>query len=80
MTRSDVQRIVDEVLAQVLDVPLTTAAAVTRSGVDSWTSLAHIEIIFSIEDELRIRLSDDEAAFADSRDDLVALAAARLGL
>lgn len=80
MTRADVERIVDEVLVTVLAVPADSAAGLDRESTESWTSLAHVEIFFSLEEELGIKLSDDDMAFAESRDDLVEFSAAQLGL
>ena len=80
MTRDDVQRIVDEVLVQVLAVPADSVSTLTRDGAEPWTSLAHVEIFFSLEEELGIKLSDDDMAFAESRDDLIEFSAAQLGL
>lgn len=80
MTRDDVARIVDEVLMQILGVPSDAVATLTRDGSEAWTSLAQVEIFFSLEEELGIKLSDDDMAFAESRDDLIEFSVDRLGL
>lgn len=71
MSRIEVEELVDRVLEKLLKVDFRNVADATRSNVPKWTSLMHIEIFFALEEETGIRLSEDDMAFSESRNELV---------
>jgi acyl carrier protein len=71
MSRIEVEEMVNRVLERLLKVDSQTVADATRSNVPKWTSLMHIEIFFALEEETGVRLSEDDMAFSESRNDLV---------
>ena len=60
-----------ELLAEVLEVPLSQDSNPQRHSLDSWDSLKHMELILSLEETYNIRFTSDEVAGVESLDDLV---------
>ena len=54
-----IERIVRDALA---DDTVTLSAHTTAADVPGWDSLAHVNIMFMIEQDLGVRFSDDEFA------------------
>jgi acyl carrier protein len=79
VTRDEVVEVVDRVLVEVLQLDPGEVAGATRESAAEWSSLAQVEIFFSLEEELGVKLSDDAMAFVESRDDLVEYALGELG-
>jgi acyl carrier protein len=44
------------------DDSITVNDATTAEDIDAWDSLAHINLMFSLEDEFSVRFSDEEFA------------------
>ncbi|MGY1601114.1 acyl carrier protein [Geodermatophilus sp. SYSU D00815] len=65
MTRQDVEQQVHEVLALVLKLPSPPDAPIARAEVPEWDSLAHIEIIYAVEESLGITFTEQEMAALD---------------
>lgn len=70
--RQNLEATVLKVLALVLKIPITLES--TRKNTPQWDSLKHIEIIFTIEDELGIQFSEEELSALDSVEHIVAAA------
>ena len=66
MTRDDLQLRVREVLSLVLRQPFPVEVPVTRADVPEWDSLSHIEIIYTLEESLDVRFSEEEMTGLDS--------------
>lgn len=54
-------------------------ATSTRSNTENWDSLKHIEIIFSIEDELGIQFSEQDLPLLDGVQSIVRKAMEKCG-
>jgi acyl carrier protein len=67
-TRERVEAIVREVLAED---GAELADATPRSEVPGWDSLAHVNIMFALEEELGVRFGEDELAGVTTFGDLV---------
>lgn len=65
MTRDDVEARVHEVLALVLRLPSTPDRPLVRAEVPAWDSLAHIEIVYAIEESLDVTFSEEELTTFD---------------
>ena len=66
MTRDEVEARVHEVLSLVLRVPALPGEPLLRAAVPEWDSLAHVEIIYAVEDGT-IPLKRVENALARNR-------------
>jgi acyl carrier protein len=66
MDRTQVQQTVLTVLAAVLKQPLDKDFDITRQNTPTWDSLKHIEVMFTLEDELGIEFSEAELSNLDS--------------
>ena len=77
MDRSQIERIVVNVLEILLKCKLVLGDDITRQNVEKWDSLRHIEIMFALEDELGIEFSEEELAEMDSVSKIVDAALAK---
>ncbi len=78
MSREAVDRTVREVLATVLGRRIPPGQPVNRAQEGAWDSLAHVNILFSIESELGIQFGAEELEGLNSLDKLVDAAFAHL--
>jgi acyl carrier protein len=78
VSREDVDRTVREILQTVLGRRFARHEEIRRSRESAWDSLAHVNILFSIESELGIQFRADELDDLDSLEKLVAAAEAHL--
>lgn len=75
---ADVRAGVTEVVRDVLDRPDLEIADDQRAhDVEGWDSLAHLSILFSLEDRFGVRFSDREMGGLQNFGQLVALVAAK---
>jgi acyl carrier protein len=72
MDRKQIEQSVIAALAAVLKCEV--GADTSRQNTPQWDSLKHIEIIFSVEDELGIEFSEKEMAGLDSVAEIVSRA------
>lgn len=78
MSREDVERKVREVLEAVLARKIARDERVERAQEPGWDSLAHVNIVFSVESELGIEFSAEEIERLDSVEALVRLSESHL--
>ncbi len=78
MSREDVERTVREILATVLRRRIAAREEVRRSDEPAWDSLAHVNVVFSIESELGIQFLAEELGELDTVEKLVERAEAHL--
>jgi acyl carrier protein len=78
VSRDDIDRTVREVLATVLERRIASREEMRRAQEPAWDSLAHVNIVFSIESELGIQFRADELDGLDSVEKLVDTAYAHL--
>jgi acyl carrier protein len=64
---------VRQILQTALDTPLEGIENPTRGEVERWDSLAHIEIVFMLEDRFDVRFSEEEIVALRSLTDIVGL-------
>ncbi|TLD81172.1 acyl carrier protein [Helicobacter sp. MIT 11-5569] len=60
-----------EILGDILEVEVNENTQVSRQNCEKWTSLAHIDIVMSIEEEFNIMFSEQDLPKIDSQDLLV---------
>jgi len=70
-SQAEIETVVDRVLIKLIGVSAMEVADATRDGTPGWSSLMHIEIFFTLEEEFGLRFDDNAMAFSDSRNDLV---------
>lgn len=66
MNRDQIEQTVLTVLTAVLKRPFPPGIDIQRRDTPGWDSLKHIEIMFSLEDELGTEFSEDELASLNS--------------
>lgn len=74
MTSTDetsVRAVVEAALQAVLKLKPEEAAHATRAEISAWDSLAHVEILFAIEEEIGIQYPEETMAGLASTDQLV---------
>lgn len=64
MNQQEIEAVVLNVLAAVLKCPVTSES--DRENTPQWDSLKHIEIIFTIEDELGLQFPEESLASLNS--------------
>jgi acyl carrier protein len=62
---------VKKCVQRVLQIDLREIEMNLRENLDSWDSLAHMEIILKIEESLKIVLPEEKVAYIDSLDELI---------
>lgn len=63
-----------ELLADALDIPLEQIQPTARIGeVEQWDSLAHMRILFAIEERIGRPMDPEDAVAIESLDDIVRL-------
>jgi acyl carrier protein len=67
----DVATQVREILATILDASPDDNDALARTTNPKWDSLKHVEILFTLEEELQIRYDPEELAGLDSVNSIV---------
>jgi len=65
MTRDEVEARVHEVLSLVLRVPALPGEPLLRAAVPEWDSLAHVEIIYAVEESTGVAFTEQEMAELD---------------
>lgn len=75
MDRRQIETVVLTVLASVLKCEVHPD--ISREHHASWDSLKHIEIMFAMEDELKLQFTEEELANLDSAEKIVTLAVGR---
>ena len=64
MNQQQIETTVLAVLAAILKIEASVDS--TRKNTPQWDSLKHIEVIFSVEDEMGVLFSEEEMAGLDS--------------
>lgn len=77
MDRNQIEQTVLAVLGTVLKLPFPAGTDVRRGGCPEWDSLKHIEIMFTLEEELGTEFSEAELETLDSVTSIVAAVLAR---
>jgi acyl carrier protein len=77
MDRNQIEQTVLAVLSAVLKHPFPAGTDVRRGDCPAWDSLRHIEIMFTLEDELGMEFSETELAALDSVTKIVEAALAK---
>lgn len=60
-----------EILSQVLEVEVNENTNITMQDCQSWTSLAHIDLIMSIEEEFDITFGQEDLPLLTSQEILI---------
>lgn len=60
------------VLSEVLGVSIDAAAQPSRESLSEWDSVAHVNVIFGLEDEFGVEFTEDEMVALDSLNTIVA--------
>lgn len=60
-----------EILHQILEVPVDENTHLRMQECASWTSLAHIDLIMSLEEEFGITFNQEDLPFLTSQDILI---------
>ena len=63
--------IVRNILETVLEVEIEKENNFNRDECSKWDSLKHVEVIFALEEEFKIRFEEDEFMSLKSLDDIV---------
>ena len=72
MTSAEIEARLLDVLATMLDVPRQTIRQdASRTTLDVWDSLKHMQLILALEDDFKIEFSDQEISELASASDLV---------
>lgn len=66
MNREQIQALVADTVATVLQCAPADLAQASRAELPAWDSLKHVEILFALEDALGVEFSEDEMAGLDS--------------
>ena len=67
MTSAEIEARLLDVLATMLDVPRQTIRHdVSRTTLDAWDSLKHMQIVFAVEEKFCIRFTEAEIPRLDS--------------
>lgn len=74
----DVRQVVREAMQTVLKRSIASQEDLRRGQVPEWDSLAHVNLVFTIESELQIQFGAEELGELDSLSKLVAAAEAHL--
>lgn len=77
MDRNQIEKTVLAVLGTVLKRPFSSDTDVRRGNCPEWDSLKHIEIMFTLEDELSLEFSEAELEALDSVTSIVEAALAK---
>ena len=77
MTRDEIETTVMSVFSIILKQDFDAGTAITRDDTACWDSLKHMEIFFSLEDELGIEFSDEELSALDSVSKIIDCAEAK---
>lgn len=65
------QKRIYEILSNILKVPVSEDTSVSMQDTPEWSSLAHVDIIMSIEDEFDILFAEEDLASLTSQDQIV---------
>ncbi|CAM4133328.1 acyl carrier protein [Campylobacter armoricus] len=60
-----------EILGNILEVKVDENSNLSMDNCKNWTSLAHIDIIMSLEEEFEIKFNKEELANLKSQNDLL---------
>jgi acyl carrier protein len=71
------QPAIREILETALDVPLSDGVEATRDKLERWDSLAHLEVVFMLEERFDVRFSEEEIAAMDSETAIIAVLRAK---
>ena len=68
-----------EILQAILEVEISDSTPISMQICSKWTSLAHIDIIMSLEEEFGIAFGEDELPLLNSKEALVSRVEALIG-
>ncbi len=68
---SNIHQKIYEILSNVLEIEVNENTQISMQTCEKWTSLAHIDIIMSIEEELGIAFGQDDLPTLTSQDSLI---------
>lgn len=54
------------ILAEILGIPVEAAAKANRETVGEWDSVAHVNVIFALEDEFGVTFAEEQMSELDS--------------
>lgn len=77
MDRNQIEQTVLTVLGTVLKLPFSVGMDLRRRDCPAWDSLKHIEIMFTLEEELGMEFNEAELAALDSVVSIVEAALAK---
>jgi acyl carrier protein len=77
MKRTDIEARVLGVINTVLRLNMPAGKDIKREEISEWDSLKHIEIMFALEEELRVEFTAEELATLDSMGKIVDSAQAK---
>ncbi|ACM64619.1 acyl carrier protein [Campylobacter lari] len=60
-----------EILENILEVKVDETSNLSMNNCSNWTSLAHIDIIMSLEEEFEIKFNKEELTNLKSQNDLL---------
>ncbi len=60
MDKKEISKKVCEILESVLGIEVSVDADISQQGCERWSSLAHIDIVMSIEEEFNVKFSESE--------------------
>jgi acyl carrier protein len=72
MNRGQIEAIVLAVLASVLQCEVDINCS--RHNTPRWDSLKHVEIVFTLEDELNVEFTEEQMATLDSAQKIIEMA------
>ena len=72
MNRGQIEAIVLAVLASVLQCEVDIDCS--RHNTPRWDSLKHVEIVFTLEDELNVEFTEEQMATLDSAQKIIEMA------
>jgi acyl carrier protein len=64
--RAQLQSDVRELIARILELPLSPSVDVLRRDTREWDSLKHMEIVFALEDRFGVTFDESEFSALDS--------------
>ena len=66
-----IQQQVYKILSEILEIKVNDTTNISMQTCEKWTSLAHIDIIMSCEEEFGITFGQDDLPLIASQEDLV---------
>lgn len=71
MEKNTIEKRIYRILSSVLDMSVDENTHISMENCEQWSSLAHIDIVMSIEEEFDICFRGDDLLFINSQERLV---------